>query len=86
MTPVQLFTAEMLGIYLVFVAPDRAARVLRHAIPIATASRGVVEVARLVSVATGSRSSMRRARFTIQVSDRKDGDRPSWSASGGLRL
>jgi hypothetical protein len=30
MTPVQLFTAEMLCIYLVFVTPDRGARVLRH--------------------------------------------------------
>src|SRR5450432_1004264 len=30
MTPVQLFTAEMLAIYLVFVTPDREARILRH--------------------------------------------------------
>ena len=30
MTPVQLFTAEMLCVYLVFVTPDRGARVLRH--------------------------------------------------------
>jgi uncharacterized membrane protein YphA (DoxX/SURF4 family) len=30
MTPVQLFTAEMLCIYLVFVTPDRGARVLRY--------------------------------------------------------
>jgi uncharacterized membrane protein YphA (DoxX/SURF4 family) len=30
MTPVQLFTAEMLCVYLVFVTPDRGARVVRH--------------------------------------------------------
>ncbi len=30
MTPVQLFTAEMLCVYLVFVTPDREARVLRY--------------------------------------------------------
>ena len=30
MTPVQLFTAEMLCVYLVFVTPDRGARILRH--------------------------------------------------------
>ncbi len=42
MTPVQLFTAEMLCVYLVFVTPDRAARVLRHD-PVRDHFAGIVE-------------------------------------------
>ncbi len=42
MTPVQLFTAEMLCVYLVFVTPDREARVLRYD-PVRDHVAGIVE-------------------------------------------
>jgi hypothetical protein len=42
MTPVQLFTLEMLAVYLVFVTPDSQARVLRHD-PVRDHVAGIVE-------------------------------------------